>query len=202
MEEEKKKAYSEVVEILKLIDNEEKIEKIPFEVIQLIKNNSDPSYKPTIDKDKPLEEQNLKDETYSIIAWIANKYWNENITIEQNNSETIQTGDTLNVNEQTEVKTARYEGDQNETEEAEYETVQTETERIVNSNINNITETKLSHKASVYNDLEREILERCDQLEQLPILKSDLKWFNRIKQQVLRLLKILFRVKSAEKEMN
>ena len=78
MEEEKKKAYSEVVEILKLIDNEEKIEKIPFEVIQLIKNNSDPSYKPTIDKDKPLEEQNLKDETYSIIAWIANKYWNEN----------------------------------------------------------------------------------------------------------------------------
>jgi len=202
MEEEKKKAYSEVVEILKLIDNEEKIEKIPFEVIQLIKNNSDPSYKPTIDKDKPLEEQNLKDETYSIIAWIANKYWNENITIEQNNSETIQTGDTLNVNEQTEVKTARYEGDQNETEEAEYETVQTETERIVNSNINNITETKLSPKASVYNDLEREILERCDQLEQLPILKSDLKWFNRIKQQVLRLLKILFRVKSAEKEMN
>lgn len=202
MEEEKKKAYSEVVEILKLIDNEEKIEKIPFEVIQLIKNNSDPSYKPTIDKDKPLEEQNLKDETYSIIAWIANKYWNENITIEQNNSETIQTGDTLNVNEQTEVKTARYEGDQTETEEAEYETVQTETERIVNSNINNITETKLSPKASVYNDLEREILERCDQLEQLPILKSDLKWFNRIKQQVLRLLKILFRVKSAEKEMN
>ena len=202
MEEEKKKAYSEVVEILKLIDNEEKIEKIPFEVIQLIKNNSDPSYKPTIDKDKPLEEQNLKDETYSIIAWIANKYWNENITIEQNNSETIQTGDTLNVNEQTEVKTARYEGDQTETEEAEYETVQTETERIVNSNINNITETKLSPKASVYNDLEREILERCDQLEQLPILKSDLKWFSRIKQHVLKLLKILFKVKNAEKEIN
>ena len=86
MEEEKKKAYSEVVEILKLIDNEEKIEKIPFEVIQLIKNNSDPSYKPTIDKDKPLEEQNLKDETYSIIAWIANKYWNENIDMDTNNS--------------------------------------------------------------------------------------------------------------------
>ncbi|MBR0427243.1 MAG: hypothetical protein IJK18_03485 [Clostridia bacterium] len=154
MEEEKKKAYSEVVEILKLIDNEEKIEKIPFEVIELIKNNSEPSYKPTIDKDKPLEEQNLRDETYSILAWIANKYWNENIAIEPNNSEQIQ------------------------------------------------TETKLNPKASVYNDIEPEILERCDQLGPLPILKSDLKWFVRIKQQVLKLLKILFRVKNAEKEIN
>ena len=168
MEEEKKKAYSEVVEILKLIDNEEKIEKIPFEVIQLIKNNSDPSYKPTIDKDKPLEEQNLKDETYSIIAWIANKYWGENITLEPSDSEQIQT----------------------------------ETESIVDSNTQNNAETKVYPKASVYNDLDPQILERCDQLEQLPILKSDLKWFSRIKQHVLKLLKILFKVKNAEKEIN
>ena len=164
MEEEKKKAYSEVVEILKLIDNEEKIEKIPFEVIQLIKNNSDPSYQPTIDKDKPLEEQNLKDETYSIIAWIANKYWNENITIESNNEDRIADSNT--------------------------------------HNIDSIAETKLNPKASVYNDIEPDILERCDQLGPLPILKSDLKWFVRIKQQVLKLLKILFRVKNAEKEIN
>ena len=193
MEEEKKKAYSEVVEILKLIDNEEKIEKIPFEVIQLIKNNSDPSYKPTIDKDKPLEEQNLKDETYSIIAWIANKYWNENIAMETNNSEQIQT------------ENISIESEHTETEEAVYNSMPTEEERIVDINTNNIdsiAETKLNPKASVYNDIEPDILERCDQLGPLPILKSDLKWFVRIKQQVLKLLKILFRVKNAEKEIN
>ena len=50
MEEEKRKAYSEVVEILKLIEDENRIEKIPFEVIELIKKNSDPEYKPIIDK--------------------------------------------------------------------------------------------------------------------------------------------------------
>lgn len=84
MEEEKKQAYSEVVEILKLIDNEEKIEKIPFEVIQLIKGNSDPTYKPEIRKDVPLEDQNLKNETYSIMAWIASKYWGEDVIDEEN----------------------------------------------------------------------------------------------------------------------
>lgn len=79
MEEEKRKAYSEVVEILKLIENEEKIEKIPFEVIELIKRNSDPEYKPNISKEIPIENQNLMEDTYSILAWIANKYWGENI---------------------------------------------------------------------------------------------------------------------------
>ena len=39
MEEEKRKAYSEVVEILKLIEDEKALEAIPFEVIELIKKN-------------------------------------------------------------------------------------------------------------------------------------------------------------------
>lgn len=202
MEEEKKKAYSEVVEILKLIDNEEKMEKIPFEVIQLIKNNSDPSYKPTIDKEKPLEEQNLKDETYSILAWIANKYWNENITIQSHNNEQMQIEEALNDNEQSEVKISKYESNQTETDGAEYESAQTEKERIVDSNIQNSTETKLNSKVFVYNDIEPQILDCCDKLGPLPILKSDLKWFSRIKKQVLKLLRILFRVKKTEKEIN
>ena len=87
MDEEKRKAYSEVVEILKQINNEEMMEKIPFEVIELIKSNSDPTYKPEIRKDIPLENQNLKNETYSIMAWIANKYWGENIEVAGNNQE-------------------------------------------------------------------------------------------------------------------
>ena len=79
MNEEKRKAYSEVVEVLKLIDDEQKLETIPFEVVQLIKGNADPTYKPEISKEIPLEEQNLMEETYRIIAWIASKYWGEDI---------------------------------------------------------------------------------------------------------------------------
>ena len=94
MEEEKRKAYSEVVEILKLIENEEKIEKIPFEVIELIKRNSDPEYKPNISKEIPIENQNLMEDTYSILAWIANKYWGENIeTISLDNVEEEKSND-------------------------------------------------------------------------------------------------------------
>lgn len=78
MNEEKKKAYSEVVEILKLMD-EEKLEKLPVEVAELIKGNSDPTYTPHISKDIPIEEQNLKEETYVILGWLANKYWGEEI---------------------------------------------------------------------------------------------------------------------------
>ena len=89
MEEEKRKAYSEVVEILKLIEDEEKMEKIPFEVIELIKNNADPTYKPEISKSIPFEEQNLNKQTYAILGWIAKKYWNVD-TIEEDNTEKIE----------------------------------------------------------------------------------------------------------------
>ena len=167
MEEEKRKAYSEVVEILKLIDDEQRIEKIPFEVIELIKRNSDPQYKPTINKDKPIEDQNLRNETYSIIGWIANKYWNEDIIIEPKNEITEDIKE-----EQKEAKTA-------------------------NETINNIEE-----RAAVYNDLEPKILEYCTQQDNLPILKSDIKWYSRIKDKVIKLLKILFRVKDAKKQSN
>ena len=167
MEEEKRKAYSEVVEILKLIDDEQRIEKIPFEVIELIKRNSDPYYKPTIDKEKPIEDQNLRDETYSIIGWIANKYWNEDIIIKPKNEVNDEIKD-----EQQEVKT-------------------------VKETINNLEE-----RAAVYNDLEPKILEYCTQQDNLPILKSDIKWYSRIKDKVIKLLKILFKAKDAKKQSN
>lgn len=84
MDENKKRAYSEIVEILKLIEEPEKLENIPFEVIQMFKNNADAEYKPVISKDIPLEEQNLMNETWAILNWIATKYWNmEEQNIEQ-----------------------------------------------------------------------------------------------------------------------
>lgn len=79
MEEETKKAYSEVIEVLKLIDEDDKFEKLPYEFVELLKRNADPMYKPHITKEIPLENQNLKNETYKILAWIANKYWDKTI---------------------------------------------------------------------------------------------------------------------------
>lgn len=70
-------AYSEVIEVLKLIESDEKLEKLPMEFVELIKNKSNPEYKPQISKEIPIEEQNLMEETYAILAWIAKKYWNE-----------------------------------------------------------------------------------------------------------------------------
>lgn len=166
MEEEKRKAYSEVVEILKLIDDEQRIEKIPFEVIELIKRNSDPLYKPNIDKDKPIEEQGLRNDTYSILGWIANKYWNEDIVIESNNEKEI--------------------GEIEETQKEE----DTKT-------INEIEE-----RAAVYNDLEPKILEYCTEQDNLPILRSDVKWYIRLKDRVIRLLKIIFKAKDVKKQTN
>ena len=176
MEEEKKKAYSEVVEILKLIDNEEKIEKIPFEVIELIKNNSDPEYKPTINMEEPLENQNLMDETYSILAWIASKYWNEKIITEPRVNEQVQQESNEVLNEQNEIG---YSEDWDK---------------------QNISEIKLNPRASVYNDIDPEILERCEQQEKLPAIRTNINWFIKIKEKVIKILKLIFRVKDMKEE--
>ena len=168
MEEEKRKAYSEVVEILKLIDDEQRLEKIPFEVIELIKNNADPQYKPNINKELPLDEQNLRNETYSILGWIANKYWGEEIIVELKNLEECKV---------------------EETESEEKQTIK----EVINS---------LDEKAAVYNDLDPSVIEYCAEKNKLPILKSNLKWYIRIKERVIKLFKILFGKKSPKKENN
>ena len=167
MEEEKRKAYSEVVEILKLIDDEKRIEKIPFEVIELIKRNSDPEYKPSIDKEKPLEDQELRKETYSIIGWIANKYWDEEI-IEHSIEENISESD-----------------------------IQKEEFKTAKETINNIEE-----RAAVYNDIEPIIIENCTDKDKLPVLKSDIKWYVKIKEKVIKLLKVLFGKKNIREQNN
>ena len=140
MDEEKRRAYSEVVEVLKLIEDEEKMEKIPFEVIQLIKNNSDPKYKPNISKEIPIENQNLSEQAYAVLAWIANKYWGEQVVEEKK-------------------------------------------QEIRN--------------AAVYNDLEREILERVDNIENeynLPIAISNLSLYERIAIKIINFFKSMLKI--------
>ena len=175
MEEEKKKAYSEVVEVLKLIEDEKRLEKIPFEVIELIKRNSDPEYKPTVSKEFPLEEQNLRNETYNILGWIASKYWNEDVGIE---SETQQEVEIIEQNENIE----------NVQLEKEIEEIQDNLEK----------EENIIRNAAVYNDIEPECLEGGN----LPVLVSEIKWYQRIKKQVIRLFKIIFKIKELGEEMN
>lgn len=171
MEEEKKKAYSEVVEILKLIENEEKIEKIPFEVIELIKNNSDPEYKPNIDIKIPLENQKLKDETYSILAWIAKKYWGEEVKI--NN------------------KTA----DNNLVYGEFYNT------ELSSSVEKNDSTDNLVVEAAVYNDMEPQLQNRCEELGIVPVFEIENKWYIRIKEKILKALKMLFGTNRVKKEI-
>ena len=85
MEEENKNAYSEVIAILKLLDDEEKLESLPMEMLELLKSKANPEYKPEFSKEIPLEEQNLMPETLSILSWIAMKYWGEEVEKESEN---------------------------------------------------------------------------------------------------------------------
>ena len=75
--EDNKNAYSEVIEILKLVDDEKKLEALPMEMLELLKSKANPEYKPEISKDIPLDEQNLQPETYALLNWITQKYWSD-----------------------------------------------------------------------------------------------------------------------------
>ena len=81
--EDNKNAYSEVIEILKLVDDEKKLEALPMEMLELLKSKANPEYKPKISKDIPLDEQNLQPETFAILKWITQKYWNDEQEQEQ-----------------------------------------------------------------------------------------------------------------------
>ena len=71
--------YSEVIAVLKIMEDDDKLDKLPMEFVELLRAKSNPKYQPKISKDIPLEEQNLKNETYGLIAWISQKYWHEKI---------------------------------------------------------------------------------------------------------------------------
>lgn len=102
MEKENSNAYSEVIEILKLLDDEEKLEALPMEMLELLKSKTNPEYKPIISKEIPLEEQKLEPETLSILSWIAMKYWGDEIDKEEyySNNENIKQEEIDNVKEQ------------------------------------------------------------------------------------------------------
>ena len=69
-------AYSEVYEILNLLDKDYK-EKVPDKVRTFFEEERLKDYKPEIDTDTPLIDQNLKRETIVLLAILNLNYWCE-----------------------------------------------------------------------------------------------------------------------------
>ena len=130
MNEENKNAYSEVIEILKWIDDEKKLEALPMEMLELLKSKSNPEYKPNLNKDIPLEEQNIQPETFSILSWISQKYWSDEFE--------------NNIEKETLIEENEVENNLNATKETIKEHIEAKVENIDNtdtsSNINTIGE--------------------------------------------------------------
>ena len=118
MEKDNRNAYSEVIEILKFLDDEKKLEALPIEMLEVLKSKANPEYKLQISKDIPLEEQNLQPETLSILAWIATKYWNEEIN-ENDENESSNVQEEIENNIENEQETERDESEENNLEEIE-----------------------------------------------------------------------------------
>lgn len=68
------KAYSEVYEILQLLDDEF-ISKLPKKFIEFIEKEKDNEYITNINPKIPLEEQNLLADTVNILAMLKLDYW-------------------------------------------------------------------------------------------------------------------------------
>lgn len=71
-----RQAYSEVDTFLDILSPEER-EKIPQKLREIFREEKDNSYKKIINADVPIIEQNLKEETLSIIALLNLQYWCE-----------------------------------------------------------------------------------------------------------------------------
>ena len=82
MLEDNKLAYSEIDKILSLLEDKYK-EKVPKKVRKFFSEEKDSEYIPKIDPNKSLIEQNLKKQTFSILALLNLNYWCEDETEKQ-----------------------------------------------------------------------------------------------------------------------
>lgn len=173
--EENKNAYSEVIEILKYIDDEEKLEKLPMEMLEVLKSKVNPEYKPVISMDIPLEEQNLQPETYSILSWIAMKYWSDEGNLDYNNSV---------MEENAKIQEAI------ENREDEVQSIKDVVENVeeVTPNIEDVAQ-----------NLQENNYEK-DTNSLLPIASHDLKWYEKIKIKIIEIFNKLLRKRKVKEE--
>lgn len=73
-----KEIYSEVYQVLNLLGNEY-IDKLPKSLFNMLEEKRDINYEPKYTEDIPLNKQNIKNETLSIIALLHLNYWCENV---------------------------------------------------------------------------------------------------------------------------
>ena len=69
-----KEIYSEVYQVLNLLGNEY-IDKLPVDLINMLKQKREVNYNPQYTEDIPLKDQNIKKETITIIALLYLNYW-------------------------------------------------------------------------------------------------------------------------------
>ena len=67
-------AYTEVIEILKHVPDED-VQKIPEEELELYRKNMDKEYNYKLDMTKEFEEQQMSETTKAILANIFRDYW-------------------------------------------------------------------------------------------------------------------------------
>lgn len=72
-----KEIYSEVYQVLNLLGNEY-IDKLPKSLFNMLEEKRNINYEPKYTEDIPLNKQNIKKETLSIIALLHLNYWCEN----------------------------------------------------------------------------------------------------------------------------
>lgn len=168
MKEENRNPYSEVIAVLKLLDDEEKLEALPMEMLEVLKSKADPEYKPEYSKDIPLDEQNLLPETLSILSWIAMKYWGAEVETPQN-AESNENSENQNIEEN-------------------------QSENIARSNI---TEEKQEEKQeeNIEENIE-EIKEAKEEDSTLPVAYKDLKWYQKLKMKIIEFFNKFFRRKN------
>lgn len=92
MEDNYKKAYKEVVEILKFV-SKENVDKIPKEMLDMFEEEQDKEYNFKVDNTKSFEEQLLLEETKAIFSNIFRDYWandyQRKVIIEKENMDRI-----------------------------------------------------------------------------------------------------------------
>ena len=169
MEKDNGKAYSEVIEILKLLDDEKRLEALPIEMLEVLKLKADPIYKPQISSKIPLNEQNLQLETLPILSWIAMKYWNN----EEENDKLFELKSKDKKEEQNEEKIKQEEENEHVQEELRQEEKEIEYKEDINS----------------VEDKERKIEEIN---VTLPIAHNQMKWYEKLKMKIMGFINKLF----------
>lgn len=173
MEEQNSNAYSEALAVLKLLDDEEKLEKLPIEMLEVLKSKANPEYKPEFSKEIPIDEQNISPEALGILSWIAMKYWNEEVLQEENEVEQI--------TEKEEIKEEIIEN-----QVVQEQNIQEQKEE----NIEQITQ-------------EEQIDEQTKETDSaLPVLYKDLKWYQKIKMKIIEFFNKIFKRHFIEEKNN